>query len=535
MTTERKKKTTEEKVKRNTTKKASNTTRNTQPKKNSKKKTNNLPLAPLALPDFQTFLESDNPLDEFLKITACYVRVSTDAQAEQGYSIPDQTAKLQAFCTVKGWENVKFYTDPGFSGSNLNRPAMQELIADAMAGRLKAVIVFKLDRLSRSQKDTLYLIEDVFLPNEVDFVSISESLDTSTPFGRAMIGILSVFAQLERENIYLRTRIGMKGRISSGFWRGGGNIPFGYDYDKDKKTLVPNADAPKVQQIFDLYIKGYSCQKIADMLGLCNDMMVRNILKRRTYCGYVNYKEEEYQGVHEPLISEETFDIAAAEYDRRSRAGLNACGTNTYYLLAGLVYCGDCEARMRYMKWGKYFKIICYSHTSKASMVKNPDCPNMGFLASDIEELVINKLFGIGSGVPLEEFEVKWHSPNTREIIEKRISDATTKLKRLYGLYSESGDSVIHERIFAVRNQIRTLQQELDNEDKHSIRDSHVSYVRDRIKNVGDIWPHLTPMERQTLIRDCVDKIIIHHDGSVEIFFSFSTFDEDKQCIEDEN
>lgn len=527
MATERKKKATEEKVRENITKKASNTTRNTTPKKNSKKKSNNLPLS---LPDFQTFLEDDKSLEEFTKFTACYVRVSTDAQAEQGYSIPDQTAKLQAYCTVKGWENVKFYTDPGFSGSNLNRPAIQELISDAMAGRLNAVVVFKLDRLSRSQKDTLYLIEDVFLPNEVDFVSISEALDTSTPFGRAMIGILSVFAQLERENIYLRTRIGMKGRVSAGYWRGGGNVPFGYDYDREKKILVPNADSPKIQQIFDLYIKGYSCQKIADMFGLNNELRVRNILKRHTYCGFINYKGEEYPALHEPLISEETFLVAAAEMDRRSRGSLVASGKNSYHLLTGLVYCGDCGARMRYMKWGKPFKLVCYSHVSKEHMIKDRDCPNMGFVAADIEELVINKLLGIGSSVPLEEFDAKWRSQNTREILEKRIADATLRLKRLYGLYSESADNVIHERIFEVRDQIRLLQEELDNEDKVSLKDNHINYVRERIKNIGGIWPSLTPMERQTLIRDCVDKIILFHDGSVEIYFSFSTEAEEQQC-----
>ena len=288
----------------------------------------------------ETSLDLQTPMDNSVcKQVACYVRVSTDAQAEQGYSIPDQTAKLQAFCTVKGWDNIKFYTDPGFSGSNLNRPAIQELIADAKAGTLKAVVVFKLDRLSRSQKDTLYLIEDVFLPNDVDFVSISEALDTTTPYGRAMIGILSVFAQLERENIYMRTRIGMVGRVSAGYWPGGGNVPFGYDYNPSVNTLVPNADAPKVPQVFDLYLQGYSCQKIADMLGLCNDLLVRNILRRRTYCGFINYKGKEYQGIHEPLIDEKTFALVAIEIERRGKDNLAVSGDNKYHLLTGLVFC----------------------------------------------------------------------------------------------------------------------------------------------------------------------------------------------------
>ena len=129
---------------------------------------------------------------------ALYIRVSTQEQAREGYSIEEQDKKLSAYCTVKDWIVFEKYIDPGYSGSNIKRPALQKLISDAQSHKIDLVLVYKLDRLSRSQKDTMYLLEDVFLPNDVDLVALNESFDTSTPFGRAMIGILSVFAQLER-------------------------------------------------------------------------------------------------------------------------------------------------------------------------------------------------------------------------------------------------------------------------------------------------------------------------------------------------
>ena len=129
----------------------------------------------------------------------------------------------------QGWSDYELYADPGFSGKNLERPAIQKLIKDCEDGKIDTVLVFKLDRLSRSQKDTLYLIEEVFNNNEVGFISVRESFDTTTPFGKAMIGILSVFAQLERETILERTRIGLKKRAENGYWRGGGKTPFAYD------------------------------------------------------------------------------------------------------------------------------------------------------------------------------------------------------------------------------------------------------------------------------------------------------------------
>ena len=178
-------------------------------------------------------MDMTNSIKSSTRKAAIYIRVSTDAQAEEGYSIEAQKEQLGAYCISKGIKNYEYYIDGGRSGSNIERPEIQRLIKEAKEHKISHCIVFKLDRLSRSQKDTLYIIEDVFIPNDVSFVSLNETLDTSTPMGKLMIGILSAFAQLERENIRLRTRMGMKERIKAGYWMGGGRVPFGYDYDKN--------------------------------------------------------------------------------------------------------------------------------------------------------------------------------------------------------------------------------------------------------------------------------------------------------------
>ena len=130
-----------------------------------------------------------------------YVRVSTTEQAEEGYSLGEQEARLRKLCEANDWILVKVYTDGGFSGGNTDRPALQEMIKALEKGEADMVLVDKLDRLSRSQFDTLYMIQKVFMPQDVAFVSRAESFDTSTPFGRAMVGILAVFAELDRERI----------------------------------------------------------------------------------------------------------------------------------------------------------------------------------------------------------------------------------------------------------------------------------------------------------------------------------------------
>lgn len=128
-----------------------------------------------------------------------YIRVSTREQAEEGYSISEQQERLIKYAEAMGWTVVKVYIDPGHSGSTMDRPALQEMIG--AISDVDIVLVDKLDRLSRSLYDTLYMIQKVFGDQDVSFVSRNEAFDTSTSFGRAMVGILAVFAELERERI----------------------------------------------------------------------------------------------------------------------------------------------------------------------------------------------------------------------------------------------------------------------------------------------------------------------------------------------
>ena len=244
------------------------------------------------------------------KHAAIYIRVSTDAQREEGYSIDAQKEMLTAYCVSKSIRDYEYYIDGGYSGSNLERPELKRMVDDIKQDKISCVLVYKLDRLSRSQKDTLFLIEDVFNPHGVDFVSLNESMDTSTPLGRLMLGILSAFAQLERENIRERTSMGMKERVKEGFWMGGGRVPFGYDYDPDKGILVPNSDADTVRKVYELYLKGYSTNAIARSLGLKYEKLARHILMRKTNAGIIVYKGEEFKGRHEPIISMETYERA---------------------------------------------------------------------------------------------------------------------------------------------------------------------------------------------------------------------------------
>lgn len=452
------------------------------------------------------------------KVAAIYIRVSTDYQAEEGYSIDAQKEQLSAYCISKGIKNYEFYIDGGWSGSNIERPEMQRLIKNVKENKISHVIVYKLDRLSRSQKDTLYLIEDVFNPHGVDFVSLNESMDTSTPMGRLMLGILSAFAQLERENIRLRTRMGMKERVKTGLWMGGGRVPFGYDYNKDKGILIPNKDAEKVRQIYKLYIEGKAPQEIANLLGLKYDRLVYQILARKINYGTIEYNGEEYQGQHEPIISKEIYDIAMRCMLDRSNVRANV----SEHLLTGLVYCGVCGAKMRYQKWGKKgYKFVCYSQqTSKPYLIKNPDCDQEKIWTDEVEDIVIKSLFKFANNYQPSDTETLMPT-NTLSLLYEQQENLNKKLKKLYNIYSETDDdnASLLESIDDLKKQIKSINKQIELDTHNSMIYSRRRERTQILSTISELWYSLDIKQKKNIIRKLVNRVDIK-DNNIHIDFS---------------
>lgn len=445
-----------------------------------------------------------------MKHTALYLRVSTEAQADEGYSLAAQAEKLEAYCRMKGIAAFQRYVDGGFSGSNLTRPAITELVEAIRAGNVERVVVYKLDRLSRSQKDTLYLIEDVFLPHGVDFVSINENIDTGSPYGRAMIGILSAFAQLERENIFLRTRMGMVERVKQGFWPGGGKIPFGYDYDADKGILVPNSDADTVREIYARYLEGQSTGRIARELGLKYEHLVRQILLRESNTGVIVYRGECYSGRHEPLVDKQTFERVKRRLLRSDKP--RAAASNK--LLTGLLVCGHCGAKMRYQKWGGAGdKLVCYSRDkSKPHLVHDADCPNRGVMARQVEEVVIRDLYQLAAQ-PTQPRGSGKQPAECRRALER----AQRKLRRLYELFAEGEDDTLRDAITRARRECSRAEQELERA-QQAERQEEMDAAQQALQTIGSCWDKLSDAEKQTLVRACVQRIVLQND-KIEIFY----------------
>ena len=403
-----------------------------------------------------------------------YARVSTENQLEN-YSIEEQTERLKAYCAAKDWSLRKLYVDGGFSGGNTNRPALQQMLAAIRQGGVDAVVIYKLDRLSRSQKDTLTLIEDELLAHGTDFVSINENFDTSTPFGRAMIGILSVFAQLEKDQITERFTMGRIGRSKAGYYHGGSHPPTGYDY-RDGLLVVNEYEAMQVREIFSRFISGKSVNSISRYLSgryttKWTPAKVLAALRNTVYVGKVHFRKVDYDGIHQPLVSAEEFQTAARLLDSASERELKKTSVqkNPFragFLLSGLVYCGRCGAR--YSANHGYYK--CYSRAkSSRQFIKDPNCKNDNWEIGKLDRLVEREIRGMISQPDLVNIIAQAAADKTevkvdRAALQKRITEIDSQIAKLVDLYQIGSIPMetITQRINNISTERAQLQQQLD-------------------------------------------------------------------------
>src|SRR5699024_4904618 len=237
---------------------------------------------------------------------ALYVRVSTKEQVD-GYSIDEQIDKVNAYAKAKDYTVLDTFVDGGHSGATIDITAIKELIKNIK--NYQAVLVYRLNRLSRSQKDTLRLIEDVFMTNNVEFISLSESQDPSTPFARPIIVILSPFAHMNREQIKKKFTLGRVPGANRGNYHDGvrAKAPTGYDY-LNGDLIVNEYEAECVRYIYDEYVKGKGYAVIYEDIqtkfpGVINDLStVSKTLMRPLYKGYVTFDGKEHKGRHRPII-----------------------------------------------------------------------------------------------------------------------------------------------------------------------------------------------------------------------------------------
>lgn len=362
------------------------------------------------------------------KRCAIYTRKSVEEGLEQEFNTLDaQRAAAENYIASqihKGWVCLpKRYDDGGFSGGTVERPALQELLRDAEAGEIDIIVVYKIDRLSRSLLDFAELSKKFDLLN-ISFVSVTQEINTSSSSGRMMLNILMTFAQYEREIISERIRDKMSASRKKGMWVGG-TVPYGF-YVKDKKLLIDVQQAEVVRFIFRRYCEVQSVKQVAHELVSAGHKTkqgkdwplnyIYRMLNNHTYVGEVNYKGEICKGEHRSIVDRDTWNRVQEVLESNSNEDNPKGRIETIAPLKGILQCGHCKCNMGPTYGEKKRRRYPYYLCTKDSKRSISICPVKRVSASEIENQVIKQLAkilstptflnGISSKVGLPGFQL---------------------------------------------------------------------------------------------------------------------------------
>jgi len=395
---------------------------------------------------------------------AIYTRKSTEEGLEQEFnSLDAQRESAEAFVRSQageGWTALPDrYDDGGFTGGNMERPALKRLLGDVEAGKIDSVIVYKVDRLSRSLLDFARILE-AFDARHVSFVSVTQQINSATSMGRLMLNVLLSFAQFEPEIIAERTRDKIAATRRKGKWSGGRPL-LGYDVDPRGQRLVVNAEeAERVRAVFGLFLEHESLPAVARELearGWANKRWrtrsgreaggepftkvgVRRLLTNVLYAGKVRYKDEVHDGEQPAIADPDVFRRAQELLRPGGRGGLAPTRNRVGSLLRGLLRCAPCGCAMTPAHSAKGVRRYRYYTCTRAQKRGWHACPSKSVPADEIERLVLDRIRGVGRD-PALLGELLAQVPDDGRTAEPEAAAAAALFDPLWGTLAPADQS----------------------------------------------------------------------------------------------
>lgn len=464
-------------------------------------------------------------------ITAIYMRVSTEDQAKDGFSIHAQKNKLTKYAEVNDWDIYDYYVDDGISGKNLTgRPEVTRMIDDVKNGKVTNVLVYKLDRLTRSVRDLIDLIE-IFESHNCCFNSVTEKIDTSNAVGRMFVKIIGIFAEFERENLAERVAFGYEQKTKEGNYTNPNGV-YGYDYViGEGKLLVNEEEKALVNRIFDEYIDGKSYFKIACTLnvegvptkrgGNWAPGTILSIIHNPLYIGKVRYgvspknKDKSFvvDGKGVPSIVDiDKWNLAQDIVSTRKKYSIRRYPSENCYFshMIKCSKCGSCmSARQQSQSGKKYITYRCNKAGRKA-------CDASGFSHIKMEEAFEKYLSNIKNFEPtIDVMENKKKENNIKETMDKinqKIDKLNNKKKAIRTEFINETISIDEYKNFIneIDDKIDNLKNEFSlNSKKLDEVVPEISYndIKNIVTNIKLNWEHLTNKERQQFLERFVKKI----------------------------
>jgi site-specific DNA recombinase len=476
---------------------------------------------------------------------AIYTRKSTEEGLEQEFNTLDaQREAGEAYIASQrneGWQCLpELYDDGGFSGGNLERPALARLLADIAAGKIDCVVVYKVDRLSRSLLDFAKIME-VFDKQQVAFVSVTQQFNTASSMGRLVLNVLLSFAQFEREIIGERIRDKIAAQRRKGKWSGGFPI-LGYDVDRSSNSpkLVINAlEAKRVREIFQLYLS------LGSMLPVVQELNKRHwvtkcwrtkrgairgglefdrgslyaLLTNKLYVGKVKHKSNIYNGEHEAIIAQELFDQVQLRLYRNGKTGGPQARNRYNAQLRGLLICKTCGHTMVHTFVGKDKKQYRYYTCTKAIKRGRDKCSSGSLPAAEIERMVVEQIRCIATDQLLRRevlsqaqshIEQELLELNTqRRQLEKELTRHQAEIEKIaltgsINRHASARLADLQQSVSQSATQLANLKQKIDDCEHQQVTESDVKAAFAEFKNT---WDLLSPREQVRLIELLITRV----------------------------
>jgi len=479
-------------------------------------------------------------MDNERSIAAVYIRVSTEDQAREGFSLGEQKEKLLQLCAFKGYEVFKIYEDAGISAKDMeHRPAFQEMLSDMKKGKINYIVAYKLDRVTRSVRDLEELIS-VLEQYNCFLVCDRDDVNTSTANGRFFVRMLTVLSQLEIEIVSERTKFGLNGAIKSGHLPG--VLALGYKKDGNKKTIIDETTKPVIERIFKMYLEGKSYQQISNIFNeeellkpkKWKDTTIQKIIDNKIYMGdYEQFKRIAknkqiepvvYMNVVEPIISRAVWEECQHQKEKNQRTYTR----DRVYLFFQKLECPSCHRIMKCKGSGGKKRKYMYYTCEKC---------HINYREDRIEELLSSFIYDmVEYDMAVKKYFLPIladHKPTKTDDIDKEIKSLEKQKERIKKAYMSgivemedfSEDYKLIEEKIEILEQKKNESLDLDNmtfspqklmADRDIERETMIRLdtLNSVVKNT---WESKSKEEKQEFISKLVESVIITKDSNNEL------------------
>ena len=479
-------------------------------------------------------------MDNERSIAAVYIRVSTEDQAREGFSLGEQKEKLLQLCSFKGYEVFKIYEDAGISAKDMeHRPAFQEMLSDMKICKINYIVAYKLDRVTRSVRDLEELIS-VLEQYNCFLLCDRDDVNTSTANGRFFVRMLTVLSQLEIEIVSERTKFGLNGAIKSGHLPG--VLALGYKKDGNKKTIIDEATKPVIERIFKMYLEGKSFQQISNIFNeeallhpkKWKDTTIQKIIDNKIYMGdYEQYKRiaknkqiepVTYMNVVDPIISRAVWEECQHQKEKNQRTYTR----DRVYLFFQKLKCPSCHRIMKCKGSGGKKRKYMYYTCEKC---------HINYREDRIEELLSNFIYDmVEYDMAVKKYFLPVfadHKPTKTDDIDKEIKSLEKQKERIKKAYMSG---IVEMEDFSedykiIEDKLETLEQKKNESldlDNMTFSPQQLMADRDieretmiRLDTLNSVvkttWESKSKEEKQEFISKLVESVIITKDSNNEL------------------